>query len=90
VRLDGPPDRRVAQGAEIEAIDPGEARRHLDAADRARAAYVRRLYRADPADPRHYHLIIDSTAIPLDAVVDMILRALAAFPAPRNAAAASR
>ena len=39
-------------------------------------AYVRRLYRADPADPRHYHLVIDSTAIPLDAVVEIILRAL--------------
>jgi cytidylate kinase len=90
VRLDGPPDRRVAQGAEIEGIDPGEARRHLDAADRARTAYVRRLYRADPADPRQYHLVIDSTAIPLDAVVDIILRALATFPAPRNAAAAGR
>jgi cytidylate kinase len=90
VRLDGPADRRVAQGAEIEEVDPGEARRHLDAADRARTAYVRRLYRADPTDPRHYHLIVDSTAIPLDAVVDMILRALASFPAPRKAAAAGR
>jgi cytidylate kinase len=90
VRLDGPPDRRAAQGAEIEAVDPGDARRHLDAADRARTAYVRRLYRADPTDPRHYHLIVDSTAIPLDAVVDMILRALASFPAQRNAAPAGR
>jgi cytidylate kinase len=90
VRLDGPPDRRVAQGAEIEGIDPDQARRHLDAADRARTAYVRRLYRADPADPGHYHLVIDSTALPLDAVVDIILRALSAFPAPRSAATAGR
>jgi cytidylate kinase len=90
VRLDGPPDRRAAQGAAIEAIDPDEARRHLDAADRARTAYVRRLYRADPADPRHYHLIVDSTALPLDTVTDIILQALAAFPASQYAATASR
>src|ERR1700735_3449912 len=48
VRLDGPPDLRVVQGASIEAIGPDEARRHMAAADRARDAYVRRLYRADP------------------------------------------
>ncbi len=94
VRLDGPPDRRVAQGAAIEHVSAEEARRHQHAADRARTAYVRRLYRADPADPRHYHLVIDSTALPLDAVTDVILRALEAFPAdrtaPRDSAAAGR
>ena len=90
VRLDGTPDLRVVQGAAIEGISEKEARRHLAAAYRTRDAYVRRLYRADAADPRHYHLIIDSTAITLDAVVDIILRALAGFPAPRSAAAASR
>ena len=81
VRLDGPPALRVVQGAAIEGIEIDEARRHLDAADRARVAYVRRLYRADPADPRHYHLVIDSTAIPLDTVTEVILRSLSSFPA---------
>ena len=89
VRLDGPPDRRVAQGAEIEAVELDEARRHLDAADRARTAYVRRLYGADPADPRHYHLVIDSTVLPLDAVTDLILRSLSVFRASRSAAPAA-
>jgi cytidylate kinase len=92
VRLDGPADLRVVQGASIEAIGPDEARRHLEAADRARDAYVRRLYRADPTDTRHYHLVIDSTAIPLEAVTELILQALAAtpdqasIPAPRASA----
>jgi cytidylate kinase len=81
VRLDGPPALRVVQGAAIESVDPEQARRHMDAADRARTAYVRRLYRADPADLRHYHLLIDSTAIPLDTVVEMVLLALSSFPA---------
>ena len=80
VRLDGPPALRAAQGAAIEGISEDEARRHLDAADRARDAYVRRLYRTDPADPRHYHLVIDSTALPLDTVTEIILRALSSSP----------
>jgi cytidylate kinase len=80
VRLDGPPQARVAQGAAIEGISVEQARRHLEAADRARDTYVRRLYRTDPADPRHYHLVIDSTALPLDAVTEIILRALARSP----------
>ena len=49
VRLDGPPDRRMAQGAAIEGVSLEQARAHMQAADKARTAYVRRLYRADPA-----------------------------------------
>ena len=85
VRLDGPPGRRAVQGAEIEEIGEDQARRHLEASDRARTAYVRRLYRCDPADPRHYHLVIDSTALPLETVVEIILQALSSLPVPRLA-----
>ena len=85
VRLDGPAELRVIQGAAIENIDEDQARRHMQAADRARTAYVRRLYSADPTDPRHYHLIIDSTAIPLDMVTEIIVRALSSFPAQLTA-----
>lgn len=89
VRLDGPPDARLAQGAEIEQLSDDEARRHMASADRARVAYVDRLYRADPTDPVHYHLVIDSTAIPLTAVTELILQALAAMQEPAAAAASS-
>jgi cytidylate kinase len=81
VRLDGPPGLRAVQGAAIEGVGLEEARRHMDAADRARTAYVRRLYHADPTDPEYYHLVIDSTAVPLGTVIDIILQALTAFPA---------
>jgi cytidylate kinase len=47
----------------------------MDAADKVRTAYVRRLYRKDPAEPSHYHLVIDSTAIPLETVIDVIVTA---------------
>jgi|SRR5215472_15259335 len=82
VRLDGPAERRVLQGAAIEGISEEEARERLRAADRARIAYVRRLYRCDPADASLYHLVIDSTAIPLDAVIELIAAAARAHQAP--------
>jgi Cytidylate kinase-like family len=88
VRLDGPPGLRVAQGAAIEGIGEDEAKERLRAADKARTAYVRRLYRADPADPALYHLVIDSTAIPLDTVIEVILAAARAHSAAARVATA--
>ena len=81
VRLDGPADRRAAQGAAVEGISQDQARQRLRAADKARTAYVRRLYRCDPADASPYHLVIDSTAIPLDTVTEIILTAAHAHEA---------
>jgi len=87
VRLDGPPALRIDRGAEIEGISLEQARTRLSAADKARTAYVRRLYRRDPADASLYHLVIDSTAIPLDTVIELILAAVsaqdAAVPPPQ-------
>src|SRR6201996_8004464 len=82
VRLDGPAARRVVQGAAIEGISEEQARQRLRAADKARTAYVRRPYRCDPADPPLYHLVIDSTAIPLDTVIELIVTAARAHEAP--------
>jgi len=88
VRLDGPAERRVARGAAIEGISEPEAHRRLRAADKARVAYVRRLYRTDPADPSLYHLVIDSTAVPLDTVIELILVAARAREAVPGGATA--
>ena len=82
VRLDGPAQGRVAQGAVIEGISEEQARERLRAADKARTAYVRRLYRCDPADASLYHLVLDSTAIPLDTVTELIVTAARAHQAP--------
>jgi cytidylate kinase len=76
VRLDGPSDLRLVQGAAIEGVGLDEARAHLRAADAARHAYVRHLYHVDPSDAEIYHLVIDSTAIPLDNVIDLIVMAV--------------
>ncbi len=79
VRLDGPVDRRARRGALWEGIDIETARAQLHETDAARARYVKRLYRRDPADPSLYHLILDPTAMGADPVVDVIASAAAAF-----------
>jgi cytidylate kinase len=75
VRLDGPVPRRIRQAMAIEGIDRRAAERRLAKTDRAREAYVARLYRTDPLRPGLYHLVIDSTVIPLGACVELILGA---------------
>ena len=82
VRLDGPAEHRIVQGAVVEGISQEQARERLRVADKARTAYVRRLYRTDPADASLYHLVIDSTAMPLDAVIELIATAASAHKAP--------
>lgn len=73
VRLDGPQDRRLAAAVAHLGRPEEEVRRRLLAADRARTAYVRHHHRVDPADPRLYHLVIDSTALDHDTVVDLVV-----------------
>jgi len=72
VRLDGPPAARVRQAAALEGIAEEEARKRLEDVDRAHAAYALLHYRAKMADPRLYHLYLDSTAIPLEECVELI------------------
>ena len=75
VRLDGPPERRVAQAMELEGLSREDAERLRRDGDRAREAYVRHFYSADARDPALYHLVIDSTAIPLETVAELIVTA---------------
>lgn len=75
VRLFGPEQARIEQGAALEGIDPDTAAARLPEVDGARAQYVRRLYGCDIDDPALYHLHIDSTRLPLDGCVDLIAAA---------------
>jgi hypothetical protein len=75
VRLDGPRDRRLAAAVARSGRPREDVLRELDANDRSREAYVRHFYRCDPASPRHYHLVVDTTAVPLDAVVELVVTA---------------
>ncbi|WP_376873524.1 cytidylate kinase-like family protein [Blastococcus deserti] len=75
VRLDGPPDRRLAAAVQRSGRSVEEVRREMAASDRAREAYVRHFYRCDPASPRHYHLVVDGTALPVQTVVELVVTA---------------
>jgi cytidylate kinase len=57
-------------------IEPSEAERQVERLDRAHADYVKRFYGADIRDPALYDLVLDSTAIDLDACVDLLLTAV--------------
>src|SRR6476661_6513242 len=75
VRLDGPVEARIRQGMAVEGVDRATAERHVTETDRAREAYVQHFYRVDPRDAALYHLVIDSTTIPLTACAEMIVAA---------------
>jgi cytidylate kinase-like protein len=75
VRLDGPQDRRVLQAMGLGGLEQADAERMRRESDRAREAYVRHFYGADARDPALYHLVIDSTAIPLETVAELIVTA---------------
>ena len=60
---------------EILGITEREARESMSRNDAARAAYVRQFYRADAAAPERYHLVLDSTRIPREACVELIVAA---------------
>jgi hypothetical protein len=75
VRLDGPREQRLRAAVERSGRTADEVRREMEANDRTREAYVRHFYRCDPAEARHYHLVIDSTAVPVDTVVELVVTA---------------
>src|SRR5689334_7917263 len=75
VRLDGPVERRVAQAMELEGLSQADAERLRKEGDRAREAYVRHFYNADAKDPSLYHLVIDSTRLPPETVVEIVVAA---------------
>ncbi len=75
VRLDGPPEARLRTAVQRYGRAEEEVRREMQANDKTREAYVRHFYRCDPAVARHYHLVVDGTALPLPAVADLVVTA---------------
>ena len=72
VRLDGPVERRIRQAMRIQDVDEETARQTVRRLDRAHAAYLKQFYGVDVDDPALYHLRLDSTAMPLEACVELI------------------
>lgn len=74
VRLDGPVEARVASMV-AEGTDEAEARRTQKELDGAREAYARVFYGVRQEDPKLYHLMLDTTALPIGVCIDLIVTA---------------
>jgi cytidylate kinase len=81
VRLDGPIESRRRAAMQREGLDYQTATRTQQTTDYARRAYISHFYPREGAweDPRHYHMVLDSTAISLDTCVEVITRAAEDF-----------
>jgi cytidylate kinase len=75
VHLGGPVRARIEQATRIARVERDQAERQQSLEDRARIEYVRRAYGVDGEDSALYHLMIDSTALSLDACVELIVAA---------------
>jgi cytidylate kinase len=75
VRLTGPAERRIAQAMAMQNLDRETAERGLRQADSAHAEYIRQFYGVHIDDPTLYHLTLDSTSVPLDGCVELIVQA---------------
>ena len=75
VRLDGPVDARVAAVVARTGRSDAEVRRELRSNDAARGGYVRHFYRCDATQARHYHLVLDTTAIPWGTATELVVTA---------------
>jgi hypothetical protein len=75
VRLTGPPERRLREAMKVQGVDEATARETMRRMDRTQAAYLKQFYGAEIDDPSLYHLVLDSTSIPIDTCVELIARA---------------
>jgi cytidylate kinase len=75
VHLGGPREARIQRRMALDGIDRQTAERRQELTDRTRIGYVRRAYGVDGEDPALYHLMLDSTALGMDACVEIIVAA---------------
>ncbi len=79
IRLDGPLERRIAQGMTIEGVTKDVARDRQARADRAWTQFGQRMFHRDFSDARLYHLVLDTTVVALPDCVSIIASAGVAF-----------
>jgi cytidylate kinase-like protein len=75
VRLTGPAEARIAGHARRTGLQLKDAEKDVRTNDAAREHYVKQLYHCDATECRHYHLVIDSTALPWETVTELIVTA---------------
>lgn len=72
IRIVAPEDVRVNRVAEREDLASDQARRRIQLMDQERAAFVRRHFGADVADPTAYHAILNSGDLSLEMLTDLV------------------
>jgi cytidylate kinase len=75
VKLDGPVEARVARAAEQAGIGLERASRRQLHEDEMRAAMSQRLYNWNPRENDHYHLVINTGRVDLDAAAEIVVAA---------------
>lgn len=76
VRLVAPIQDRIAYAAEQHNLSREEAARWVEKTDRERMEFVKAHFFKDPADPRHYDLILNTSRWSVSECADLIVRAL--------------
>jgi cytidylate kinase len=76
VRLVAPLKDRVAIMAQRLGISLDAAARQVETLDRQRDAFVREHFARDPADPRHYDLLLNVTRVGVTGAAELIIAAL--------------
>jgi cytidylate kinase len=77
-----PLEARVQRVIEWEKLTRADAEQRVAGMDRLRSDYVRTFYHADWRDPKHYHLVVDSSVWSDDATADLLLGAVERLPDP--------
>jgi len=78
VRIIAPQETRVHRIAASQRLPTPEARAHVLRVDAERNAYCRWHFNADPANPRHYDLILNTALISPEYCVEAVARAFEA------------
>jgi cytidylate kinase len=81
VRIEAPPDDRAQRIQDQEEASPQVAQRTIAERDRAAAAYLKRFYDIDWSDPVHYHMVINTGKLDIEATAHLIVNALSYLPA---------
>lgn len=75
VKLVAPIEHRLQRVMQRQNLSEKEAKERIQKKDRARAAYIRDFYGQDWADPRHYHLVLNTGLFTIEKAVSLIAQA---------------
>ena len=72
VRLVGSPERRIERVMVHYQLSRKEAAGFMKKGDAARKAFVKKFFDAEPSDPLHYHLVVNTDRIPTSEAAQLI------------------